>query len=358
MVKYFAAESSREEATSSVGCVTALDALAEGPDLNLWLRHLHMGIASFVVGGTFLLAYLAITPNGPHRTAITAVDLAAIAGSIIIIGPVGRMSLTTPWRDAFFFTWSFGTIVIIAVGLNLDGGAGSPIAGLLVLPVLFGGLLYNLREVIALAALTLATFVLVFLTGPQMNGGRALATVVMIGIAGGISVTATMNRSRSEQDRRVLIEHLHRLATYDGLTGCLSYQAFQEALATESEKARRYGHPFSLVIADLDDFKTVNDCHGHGVGDSTLTTIAAEMLAGVRSVDLIGRIGGDEFAVLLPETSSQDAEWLVERIRSRTLSAVTPQSVTLSFGLSTWSGPSDSPSELLRRGRCPVRGET
>ena len=59
-----------------------------------------------------------------------------------------------------------------------------------------------------------------------------------------------------------------------------------------------------MVIADLDGFKTINDHHGHAVGDVTLTTLAAEMLQGVRSVDKVGRIGGDEFAVLLPETSS------------------------------------------------------
>ena len=171
----------------------------------------------------------------------------------------------------------------------------------------------------------------------------------MVAVAGAISATAAANRSLEEQERKALTDRLHRLATYDGLTGCLNYQAFQEALSSESTQAERYGRVFSVVIADLDGFKTINDHHGHAVGDVTLTTLAAEMLQGVRSVDKVGRIGGDEFAVLLPETSSDEAEALVERIRSRTLAAVTPERVTVSFGVSTWCGKGDSASELLRR---------
>lgn len=329
--------------------VPTIDVITQATDGNLWRRHLYLGIGSFVLGGMFLLIYLAVTPHGSHRGAIMTVDLAAMVGSIVIIGPLGRRSLTTRWRDAFFFSWSVGTIVIIAIGLSLDGGAGSPIAGLLVLPVLFGGLLYDLREVIGLAVLALALFSLIFITGPPVGGGRALATGVMIAVAGAISATAAMNRSLEEQERRALTDRLHRLATYDGLTGCLNYQAFQAALSKESDQAERYGRPFSVVIADLDGFKTINDRHGHAVGDATLTTIASEMLSGVRSVDMVGRIGGDEFAVLLPETRQDEAEALVERIRSRTLAAVTPERVTLSFGVSTWCGHGDSPSELLRR---------
>ncbi len=325
------------------------DPFTQGSDEGLWRRHLYLGIVSFVAGGMFLLVYVAITPHGPHREAILWVDLAAMVGSVLVIGPVGTRSLSTPWRDTFFFCWSAATVVVIAIGLSLDGGAGSPIAGLLVLPVLFGGLLYNLRDSIGLAVLALLLFFVIFVAGPPVSGGRVLATGVMVAVAGAISATAAANRSLAEQERKALTDRLHRLATYDGLTGCLNYQAFQEALSSESTQAERYGRAFTVVIADLDGFKTINDHHGHAVGDVTLTTLAAEMLQGVRSVDKVGRIGGDEFAVLLPETSSDEAEVLVERIRSRTLAAVTPERVTVSFGVSTWSGHGDSASELLRR---------
>ncbi len=329
--------------------VLDLDGLAHGSEENLWRRHLHMGIASFVIGGLLLLVYLGITPHDPHRHVLTIVDIAAIVASLLVIGPLGTRALTTPWRGAFFFLWSLSTVGVIAVGLGLDGGAGSPIAGLLVLPVLFGGLLYRLRAVIGLAFAALATFGLIFFFGPPADGDRALLTAVMIGVAGGISATAAMNRNIWQHELTELTERLHGLATHDGLTGCLNYQAFQEALAIESNRASRYGRPFSLVIADLDGFKTINDRYGHAVGDAALTNVADAMLRGVRGTDLVGRVGGDEFAVLFPETTNGEARKLVERVQSEARTRVTPAVVTLSFGVSSWLGTGDSPGELLRR---------
>jgi len=327
----------------------ALDAVVEGSEHDLWRRHLHMGIGSFVLGGLLLLVYIAVTPHSPRRGILMIVDVATIVGSMVVIGPVGTRSLTAAWRGAFFFSWSVGTVVVIAVALSLDGGAGSPLAGLLVLPVLFGGLLYRLRAVVGLACMALGCFGVIFLAGPPVGGARALATAVMIGVAGGISATGAMNRHIWDQERQSLTERLHGLATHDGLTGCLNYQAFQEALVVESDRADRYQRPLSVVIADLDGFKAINDTNGHGVGDETLASVAASIVSGVRSTDLVGRVGGDEFAVLLPETSMDEARRLVERIRAETRDVVSPAPATLSFGISIWQGHGDSPGELLRR---------
>lgn len=160
---------------------------------------------------------------------------------------------------------------------------------------------------------------------------------------------AAMNRDIGEEERRALTEHLHRLATYDGLTSCLNYQSFQATLVNEVERTERYGRPLSVVIADLDGFKAINDRYGHAAGDSALMSIASALLSGVRTADLVGRIGGDEFAILLPETLMLEARQLVERLQVAIESVATPEQLTLSFGLSTWNGPHDSPSELLRR---------
>jgi diguanylate cyclase (GGDEF)-like protein len=308
-----------------------------------------MGILSFVLGGLLLMGYMALTPDGPHRSALMTLDIVTIFGSVFVAGPIGTRSLRAPWRETFFFAWSVCTVAVIALAVGLDGGAGSPLAGLLVLPVLFGGLLYRLREVVGLAVLAIFSFGLIYATGQSGAGGRALASAVMIGVAGGISAMAAMNRDIGEEERRALTERLHRLATYDGLTGCLNYQSFQATLIEEVERTERYRHPLSVVIADLDRFKAINDRHGHAVGDSALMSIASALRAGVRSADLVGRIGGDEFAILLPETLTTDARQLVERLQMAVDSVATPEQLTLSFGLSTWHGPEDSPSELLRR---------
>jgi diguanylate cyclase (GGDEF)-like protein len=268
---------------------------------------------------------------------------------VFVVGPIGTVSLRARWRDTFFFCWSVGTLVVIAVAIGLDGGAESPLAGLLVLPVLFGGLLYRLREVVGLAVLAILSFGAIYATGDSRDGARALATAVMIGVAGSISAMAAMNRELGEQERRALTERLHRLATYDGLTGCLNYQSFQAALYVEVERAERYRRPLSVVVADLDGFKSVNDRHGHAVGDSTLISIAGALRGGVRSGDLVGRIGGDEFSILLPETPTVEACKLVERLQVQIDGFAELERLTLSFGLSTWHGPADVPSELLRQ---------
>lgn len=323
--------------------------LVRGSEEDLWRRHLYMGILSFVLGALLLMGYMALTPDGPHRGTLMTLDIVTILGSVFVAGPIGTRSLSAPWRETFFFAWSVATMVVIAVAIGLDGGAGSPLAGLLVLPVLFGGLLYRLREVVGLAVLAMVSFWLIYATGQSGDSARALASAVMIGVVGGISAMAAMNREIGEEERRALTERLHRLATYDGLTGCLNYQSFQATLINEVERTERYRRPLSMVIADLDGFKAINDRYGHAAGDSALISIASALRAGVRSADLVGRIGGDEFAILLPETLTTDARQLVERLQVAVGGVGTPEKLTLSFGLSTWHGPDDSPSELLRR---------
>lgn len=326
-----------------------MDEYALDAEQDLWRRHLYMGLASFVLGAVLVLCYLGLTPNGPYRPAMMVIDVVAIVMSVTLIGPVGTRSLTRPWRDKFFFCWSVWTLLVISLPLMLDGGAGSPLVCLLVLPVLFGGLLYGLLEVIGLAGLAIGCYAFIYFAGQPVNGGRALVPAVMIAVAGSIAVTASLNREIWEEERRTLTERLHRLATRDGLTGCLNYQAFQQALTAEWQRAQRYGHPFGVIMADLDGFKEINDLHGHGIGDATLTAVVDALLDAVRSTDKVGRIGGDEFAVLLPETLPEELEAVVSRIRERAQGATTPRPVTISFGAACWCGDEGSPAELLHR---------
>jgi diguanylate cyclase (GGDEF)-like protein len=110
-------------------------------------------------------------------------------------------------------------------------------------------------------------------------------------------------------------DSLARLAATDGLTGVANYRTFRDRLTVEGKRAERHGRPLSLVMLDVDRFKTINDQHGHGVGDRVLVEFARRLAAQVRESDLVARVGGEEFALLLPETSASAAVTLAERAR-------------------------------------------
>lgn len=117
------------------------------------------------------------------------------------------------------------------------------------------------------------------------------------------------------------MRELRRLATRDALTGLLNRRAFDALLAEEVDRARRLGHPLALVVLDLDHFKTINDTHGHPAGDAVLAAVGRVLEGEVRTIDRVARIGGEEFAVLLMETTGEEgfavANRLVAAVRGR-----------------------------------------
>jgi diguanylate cyclase (GGDEF)-like protein len=110
-------------------------------------------------------------------------------------------------------------------------------------------------------------------------------------------------------------EHMDSLAATDGLTGLWNHRRLQELLATEIRRSARYHRPLSVLMLDVDDFKWFNDTYGHPLGDRLLRSLATVLTASVRMVDSVGRCGGEEFLIILPETTKDDACRLAERIR-------------------------------------------
>ncbi|MBC8040269.1 MAG: diguanylate cyclase [Opitutaceae bacterium] len=149
------------------------------------------------------------------------------------------------------------------------------------------------------------------------------------------------------------LRELRELATRDALTGLLNRRAFDALLAEEVDRARRLGHPLTLVILDLDHFKTINDTHGHAAGDTVLAAAARVFEAEVRSIDRVARIGGEEFAVLLMETGAEEglavAQRLVDAVRARTVSLAAGGSLafTASAGVAALPAYGESAAALL-----------
>jgi two-component system, cell cycle response regulator len=135
---------------------------------------------------------------------------------------------------------------------------------------------------------------------------------------------------------------LAELADTDPLTGIANRRSFERTLGAESQRALRYRHPLSLIIFDIDHFKRVNDTHGHAAGDAVIRAVAQAARDEARNTDSVARIGGEEFAVMLPETDMPGACVFAERLRVRVsmLSIPCDRSllrVTISLGSATWA---------------------
>lgn len=149
-------------------------------------------------------------------------------------------------------------------------------------------------------------------------------------------------------------ERLFVLATTDSLTGLANRRYFLQSLSQEIERCSRYQRPCAVAMLDADRFKAVNDTYGHDVGDQVLQRLARVLVDELRSVDLVGRLGGEEFAIQMPDTDRdrglETCTRLLDLIREATLSVRSKQvGVTVSIGLTEVNPDSDGTSEVLKR---------
>ncbi len=169
-----------------------------------------------------------------------------------------------------------------------------------------------------------------------------------------------LNRKKRLDALRAAKQDLARLALTDGLTGLHNRGYFDACLESEIARSRRSGQPFSLLLIDLDHFKSVNDSYGHPVGDQVLQAVAAALKESSRDSDLVCRYGGEEFAVILPGTPVAMSYRVAERIRRR-VAELTPGpaasglSVSVSIGVSGCEGRRDLGSrQLIEEADCAL----
>jgi diguanylate cyclase (GGDEF)-like protein len=308
---------------------------------DFWRSYVSIGVLTFGLGAISVVLY-ALAEPGSHRRMIVVLGCVSFAVSIGPFRWLGLSLVSTRWSSLFFTAWAGFTFVFIAMGSVLDGGINSPISYFLIMPLLFAGLAYSAGMVSILTVVGIETTLTVALLTPHPQWSAAAFLCLAMFIAGVITACASYNRER-------LLKHLLDEATLDALTGCLSRGAFSERLTHEARRARRFRSPFSVIVADVDNLKTLNDSGGHHSGDFAIQSLAAALRVAARESDIIGRLGGDEFAMLLPKTDELAALVVAARLNELLRATAGTSSVTASIGVSTWLGSEDRPEELLRR---------
>jgi two-component system cell cycle response regulator len=179
---------------------------------------------------------------------------------------------------------------------------------------------------------------------------RGIQDYLVEPLADGEVLTRVEAAARTKELREELVAQgarLESLLREDALTGLSNRRAVLTQLAGMVSAARRHGHPLSIAILDLDHFKRINDSYGHKVGDDVLVAAAHAMGTHLRAEDQLGRLGGEEFLVLLPDTDTEAAGHVAEKLRAEVATAPTSVPVTVSIGVATWDG--EAPEDLLHR---------
>lgn len=255
--------------------------------------------------------------------------LAAATGlmAALLLGWAGRLPV---WSHQIFM--GLGS-VMISLALYFNGERhGGHAAGNEVLYVwiaLYSGYFFTRVQTmaqIAIAATTYAVSLVAIDPGP-VAFTRWFITVAMVGVSGGL---VSVLKSRGD----TIVGQLSEAARTDRMTGLLNREGFEERYAHEFERARRTEQPLALVLGDLDGLKSINDCFGHSAGDTALAQVGVILCRARRRIDAAARIGGDEFALVLPATDAAGGLELAERLREE-VGALQGhgQKLTMSFGI-------------------------
>lgn len=237
-----------------------------------------------------------------------AVEAAAAIG--LCIGWIALQRGARIDRIASAMSALVGTVVLTVV-LTSPPADSSLVWALLfpAIPLFLHGPRIGLYHVLAFDALLFGGLGLGAALTSDGHGGTAIMN------AASASAVMTILIFFYENGRADTYRLLEDAANSDPLTGLLNRRGFRDRFETELARARRTGAPISLLVLDIDHFKKINDRHGHDVGDAAIRHMAGLLTANTRRHDVVGRLGGEEFALLLPETSAHQAAMVAEKVR-------------------------------------------
>jgi diguanylate cyclase (GGDEF)-like protein len=253
---------------------------------------LRTGVWPTMLVCAYCAVYFARTWQQSHRLALTAIITVAFTSALLIaVLPMERI-VRGRWREPFFVSWSASLIALIAVATGLDGGIASPLAALFFLPLVYASLSYPFASMLLVGAMNLSAFLTLSALTPVPSGDHVFVFSGALISATVICAWQALNHARHRDE-------LQRASVTDPLTSCLNRRGFETRLDAALAHAERQHRQVALVVFDLDDFKSVNDRHGHAAGDELLRWVGDVLRATLRPDDVIGRLGGDEFAAIV-----------------------------------------------------------
>jgi diguanylate cyclase (GGDEF)-like protein len=312
-----------------------------------WMEHVRLGLGMSSTVIVTIAVYLLLTPDRANRPVMWWV----LAASTVVTIAVALL----PWHRLvqsgaamrLMIAWSLSLVPLIVLLATLDGGQRSPMAFLLLLPLVFAAMAYPVRATVGVGAAMVVGQLTIVLSGEGTRPEDLLVQGVILMLIAMMGIIIARNHGRNLQEMEQLAQQLGELAHVDGLTGCLNHRGFRERLDTEVARALRSQEPLGLVHADLDHFKQVNDSFGHPVGDQVLVGVGRALREIARRSDIVARIGGEEFALLLPSTDLAEAARVGERVRAAVGTLERPVSCTVSVGVSALHEVADSEQQLV-----------
>lgn len=237
--------------------------------------------------------------------------------------------------------------LIVVVLLRAAGGT-SGVSAMVLLPVFWLGLCGTRRQLwfLLIGVLWVFAIPLALVGGadyPPSAWQAGILFVVLSGIVGMTVQALVTHVRRQERERNRLLAQLDGLAHTDALTGLANRRAWESELDRGLARARRTGEPVSVALVDIDSFKAINDVHGHPEGDSLLVDVAHRWAEMLRPDDVLARIGGDEFAALMPACTAAEAAEILLRLRG-----AMPEPYSCSIGLATWDGAEPADNVIAR----------
>lgn len=310
--------------------------------LKLWLTPAGAGLT--LISAVCSIGSFTLIALGFRRRAGLALRWKAIAQAaavtLLLVGATLSRSEAAGLPRALVLLFCAAMLVVSAAALRAGSGDGNRATGAAAFWMLALFAIY-----------TTALGVLVLCSDPADDYPRHLYRLLfLMGVPTGLFGVGLFAMFLLAAD---LADGMRRLAACDPLTGVLNRRGFEQAALPLVAQAQRKGQPLAVAIADIDRFKAINDRFGHAFGDTVLQRFTAHVGATIRGCDLFGRLGGEEFVLVMPDTADLAAVEAMERIRAGFAAAVpelpAEYAITASFGVASLAGRHDLLADMMRR---------